>query len=272
MFSTLRVTCRCNLKCLHCYSAEVSCGNELRTCEVKSAIDILARNGVDHITISGGEPFLRSDIFDILKYSSKRAKTGIVCNGTLLDKSAARRLSGIDISHIMVSVDGTGDAHDKLRGKNAYSKTVKGVMNCLDYGLPLGVSTTLSRLNSNHIMDIYDFLKENNIRRWIIEKLKPVGRAKEANIHIEKKDEDVLMDILRQLKAGDADMNISVYDCAANCSSGIKTISVSPNGDVTPCAFMPDAICGNILHDPWNDIAAKIREFQTGGVTCFQRC
>ncbi len=269
MFSTLRVTSRCNLQCLHCYSAEVNCENELKTHEVKSAIDILLKNGVNHVTVSGGEPFLRSDIFDILKYSSERARTGIVCNGTLLGKGVARRLSGIDISHLMISVDGIGETHDNLRGKNSYKRTVKGIFNSLDYGLPLGASTTLTRLNCSHIMDVYDFLRENSIRRWIIEILKPVGRARLANICIEKRDEDAVMGILRQLKAKDNDMDISIYDCAGNCSAGIKTISVSPNGDVTPCAFMIRAVCGNVLSDSWSAIAEKINQFRLSGCICF---
>ncbi|MCK5334299.1 MAG: radical SAM protein, partial [Candidatus Aenigmarchaeota archaeon] len=134
MFSTLRVTSQCNLKCIHCYSANSGCGRELTVQEIRSAIDILVDNGVNHITISGGEPFLRSDIFEILKYSSLKTKTGIVCNGTLIDKSAAKALSNIDISRLMISVDGIGAVHDGMRGKDAYSLTEKGIFNSLSYG------------------------------------------------------------------------------------------------------------------------------------------
>ena len=123
MFSTLRVTSQCNLECLHCYSANSGCGKELTTQGIKSTIDILVDNRVDHITISGGEPFLRSDIFEILKYSSLKTKTGIVCNGTLIDRSVAIALSKINISRLMISVDGIGVIHDKMRGKNTYTKT-----------------------------------------------------------------------------------------------------------------------------------------------------
>ncbi len=269
MFSTLRVTSRCNLECLHCYSADSGCGKELTTQEIKSAIDILVDNGVGHITISGGEPFLRSDIFEILKYSSLKTKTGIVCNGTLIDKSAAKALSKIDISRLMVSVDGIGEVHDRMRGKNTYTRTEKGIFNSLNYGIPLGVSTTLTGLNCNHIIEIYDFLKKNNISRWIIEKLKPVGRAVESNICMGAKEDEVVMNLLMRLKAEDKNMDISIYDCANNCSAGIKTISVNPNGDVTPCAFMPQAVCGNILTDSWDAITEKIGGLRLKGSTCF---
>ncbi len=269
MFSTLRATSRCNLECLHCYSADSGCGKELTTQEIKSAIDVLVDNGVNHITISGGEPFLRSDIFEILKYSSLKTKTGIVCNGTLIDKSAAKALSEIDISRLMISVDGIGAVHDKMRGKDAYSRTEKGIFNSLNYGIPLGASTTLTKLNCNHIMEIYDFLKKNNISRWIIEKLKPVGRAIESDIYIGAKEDDIVMKLLMRLKAEDKNMDISIYDCAHNCSAGIKTISVNPNGDVTPCAFMPQAVCGNILTDSWGAITEKIGGLRLKGSTCF---
>ena len=269
MFSTLRVTSQCNLKCLHCYSANSGCGRELTTDEIKSAIDTLVDNGVDHITISGGEPFLRRDIFEILKYSSMKTKTGIVCNGTLIDECAAKALSKIDISRLMISVDGVGAVHDRMRGKDTYSRTEKGIFNGLSYGVPLGVSTTLTKLNCNHIIEIYDFLKKNNVSRWIIEKLKPVGRARGSNICMGAKEDEVVMELLMRLKAEDRDMNISIFDCANNCSAGLKTISVNPNGDVTPCAFMPQAVCGNILTDSWGMITEKIGGLRLKGSTCF---
>lgn len=269
MFSTLRVTSRCNLECLHCYSADSGCGKELGTQEIKSAIDVLADNGVGHITVSGGEPFLRSDIFEILKYSSLKAKTGIVCNGTLIDKSAAKALSKIDISRFMISVDGVGVVHDRMRGKGAYTKTEKGIFNSLSYGIPLGASTTITALNCNHIIEIYDFLKKNNISRWIIEKLKPVGRARDSNICMGTKENDAAMNLLMRLKAEDNSMEISIFDCARNCSAGIKTISVNPDGGVTPCAFMPQAVCGNILNDSWDGITEKIGALRLKGITCF---
>ena len=133
----------------------------------------------------------------------------------------------------------------------------------------MGVSTTLTKLNCNHIIEIYDFLKKNNISRWIIEKLKPVGRARGSNICMGAKEDEVVMELLMRLKAEDRDMNISIFDCANNCSAGLKTISVNPNGDVTPCAFMPQAVCGNILTDSWGAITEKIGGLRLKGSTCF---
>ncbi|MCK5234097.1 MAG: radical SAM protein, partial [Candidatus Aenigmarchaeota archaeon] len=159
--------------------------------------------------------------------------------------------------------------HDGMRGKDAYSLTEKGIFNSLSYGVPLGVSTTLTKLNCGHILEIYGFLKKNNISRWIIEKLKPVGRAVESNICMSAKDDECVMKLLSRLKAEDYDVDISIYDCANNCSAGIKTISVNPNGDVTPCAFMPHAVCGNILTDSWGAITEKIGGLRLKGITCF---
>ncbi len=270
MFSTLRVTSSCNLQCRHCYSANSNKERELSADEFSSVIDILVKKRVNHITISGGEPFTRPDICDILAYSSKKAKTGIVCNGTLLSNTIAERLADIELSHLMISLDGIGTVHNNLRGKGAYRQAEKGINNSLNHNLPLGISTTLTCLNCTHIMDIYDFLCENNIRRWIIETVKPVGRAKDADIYLDTQSEHHITETLTKLNASNPNIKISVYDCKDNCTAGIKTISINPNGDVTPCAFMPHAVCGNILKDIWKTIDANLSEFHKRGIKCFQ--
>ncbi len=272
MFSTLRITSNCNLKCLHCYSnsSGESDAKDLPAAKIKSIIDILCKNNITHITISGGEPFTRHDITEILSYSAKKTNTGIVSNGTLIRKSTAKALSQIRLTNLMISLDGKEELHDRLRGKNAYKKTQKGISHCLDNKIPLGISTTITQINHEHIMDVHKYLKENNIHRWAIETLKPQGRAKASSLQLKTEQQKTILKTLNHLKSKEKDIKISIYDCEKNCSAGTKTISVSPNGDITPCAFMPDAVCANILKDPWDTIAAKIREYNTRGATCFQ--
>ncbi|MFH1433236.1 MAG: radical SAM protein [archaeon] len=274
MFSTLRITSNCNLRCLYCYSGSSrdKQAKDLSTAKIKSIIDRLLSNKITHITISGGEPFTRHDICEILSYSAKRTKTGIVSNGTLISKIMAKRLSKIELTNLMISLDGPQDIHDILRGKNTYQRAQKGISNCLGSRIPVGISTTLTNINHKHITSIYNYLKENNINRWIIETLKPQGRSKSSNLQLTKEQQQSVKKTLDRLLATEKNIKISVFDCKNCCSAGTKTISVSPDGTVTPCAFMPDALCGNILKDPWGTIIPKVKEFQERGITCFQRC
>jgi len=270
MHSTLRITNNCNLNCLHCYSHSTKKTEDLPAQKIKSIIDILTKNNITHITISGGEPFTRHDIIEILSYSAKKTKTGIVTNATLIDKTTAKKLSQINLTRLMISLDGKEYHHDLLRSKNSYAKAQKGIINCQNNRVPIGISTTLTKINHNHLPDIHNYLKENNISRWIIQTLKPQGMAKHTNLHLTPQQQNTALKTLDRLKSTEAGIKISIYNCEQNCSAGKNTISVSPNGDVTPCAFMPDAICANILKDPWDKITAKIKEYQKKGITCFQ--
>ncbi|MCK5698325.1 MAG: radical SAM protein, partial [Candidatus Aenigmarchaeota archaeon] len=111
MHSTLRITQNCNLNCLHCYSHSPQKTKDLPTQKIKSIIDILTKNNITHITISGGEPFTRHDATELISYSAKKTKTGIVTNATLIDKATAKKLSEINLTRLMISLDGTESHH-----------------------------------------------------------------------------------------------------------------------------------------------------------------
>ena len=108
---------RCNLNCIHCYSlsSDVDFPGELSTEEVFSVMDDLKAFGVPVLILSGGEPLLRRDIFDI----SRRAKdqgfyVGLSSNGTMIDRTMSKRIAEIGYDYVGVSLDGIGATHDRL--------------------------------------------------------------------------------------------------------------------------------------------------------------
>ncbi len=270
MHATLRITQNCNLNCLHCYSHSPQKTKDLSTQKIKTIIDILTKNNITHITISGGEPFTRNDTAEILSYSAKKTKTGIVTNAALIDRATAKKLSKINLTRLIISLDGTEKLHNLLRNKDIFKKTQTGITNCQKHGIPIGISTTLTTINHNHLTDIHNYIKENNITHWIIETLKPQGMARNTNLNLTPEQQNTALKTIDHLKSTESGIKISIFNCEQNCSAGKNTLSVSPNGDVTPCAFMPGAICANILEDPFDKITAKIKEYQKRGITCFQ--
>src|SRR3989344_2296480 len=109
---------RCNLTCKHCYSisADKDFPGELSTAEVYRVMDDLKAFGVPVLILSGGEPLLRPDIFDI----SRRAKdkgfyVGLSTNGTLIDESNIDRLAGIGYDYVGISIDGLTETHHRIR-------------------------------------------------------------------------------------------------------------------------------------------------------------
>src|SRR3990167_7342379 len=111
---------RCNLTCKHCYalSADHDYPNELSNAEVNTVMDDLKRFHVPVLILSGGEPLLRPDIFEI----AARAKAmgfyvGLSTNGTLIDEPMADRIAEQAFDYVGISLDGLRELHDKFRRK-----------------------------------------------------------------------------------------------------------------------------------------------------------
>jgi MoaA/NifB/PqqE/SkfB family radical SAM enzyme len=109
---------RCNLNCKHCYSlsTDVDFPGELSTGEVFTVMDDLKAFGVPVLILSGGEPLLRPDIFEI----SRRAKglgfyVGLSTNGTLIDPAMSARIAAVGYDYVGISLDGIGAVHDRFR-------------------------------------------------------------------------------------------------------------------------------------------------------------
>ena len=125
---------RCNLNCLHCYSlsCDVDFPGELSTEEVFTVMDDLKAFGVPVLILSGGEPLLRPDIFEI----SKRAKAlgfyvGLSSNGTLIDKAMSREIAEVGYDYVGISLDGIGEVHDAFRRQEgSYEAALKGMRLC----------------------------------------------------------------------------------------------------------------------------------------------
>ena len=120
---------RCNLACKHCYSisADHDFAGELNTQEVFTVMDDLKSFGVPVLILSGGEPLLRPDIYDI----SKRAKSmgfyvGLSTNGTLIDKTNIDAIAAVGYDYVGISIDGLRDTHDRFRRKQRRLRCLDG--------------------------------------------------------------------------------------------------------------------------------------------------
>ena len=136
---------RCNLTCKHCYSisADIDFPGELSTEQVFEVMEDLKRFKVPVLILSGGEPLLRPDIFEI----SKRAKdmgfyVGLSSNGTLIDENNIQQIADIGYDYVGVSLDGIKDTHDKFRQKKgAFDESLAGIRLCKEHGIKAGSNT-----------------------------------------------------------------------------------------------------------------------------------
>lgn len=182
---------RCNLTCKHCYSvsADTDFAGELSTQEVYTVMDDLKQFGVPVLILSGGEPLLRPDIFDI----SKRAKdmgfyVGLSTNGTLVNESNIEQIANANYDYVGISIDGLKDTHDSFRRmKGAFNASTHAIRLCRDHGIKIGMRFTLTQDNSAELPDLLQFAEDERIDKFYLSHLNYAGRG-----NINRKDDVVL--------------------------------------------------------------------------------
>jgi 12,18-didecarboxysiroheme deacetylase len=171
----------CNLRCIHCYYTANARPDpdELTTGEAKAMIDDLAAYGVPVLLFSGGEPFLRDDLYELGAYAVARGlRTVISTNGTLIDRNAAARIKEAGFSYVGISLDGIGATNDKFRGmKGAFDAALSGIQACTEAEVKTGLRLTLNRHNYEDLNAIFDLLEEERIRRACFYHLVYAGRG-----------------------------------------------------------------------------------------------
>lgn len=172
---------RCNLKCKHCYSisGDVDFAGELTTEEVFRVLDDLKAFHVPALILSGGEPLVRRDIFDI----SARAKSmgffvGLSSNGTLIDDDIADRIRDAGYDYVGVSLDGIGSTHDRFRRKDgAYQGAMNGLRRLRDRGVKIGVRFTMTEDNAAELPELLNLVERERFMKFYLSHLVYAGRG-----------------------------------------------------------------------------------------------
>jgi 12,18-didecarboxysiroheme deacetylase len=175
------ITRACNLKCVHCYAhaTDGSSGDELSTEEGRRMIDDLAAFGAPVLLFSGGEPLVRKDMPQLAAYAVEKGMRAVIStNGTLIDRSTAQTLKQIGLSYVGISLDGLEPVNDHFRGvSGAFKKALRGIENCQQAGIKVGLRFTVNRRNVKEIPGIFDLLEEMEIPRVCFYHLVYAGRG-----------------------------------------------------------------------------------------------
>ena len=172
---------RCNLTCQHCYS--ISCDKdvpgELTTAEACRVMDDLKAFGVPVLVLSGGEPLLRPDIFEL----AQRAKSmgfyvGLSSNGTLIGPHNVDAIAGSGFDYVGISLDGMESTHDRFRRKQgAFRAAMNGIRLCRGAGIKVGLRFTLTEGNAAELPAILRLLDEERIDKFYLSHLNYAGRG-----------------------------------------------------------------------------------------------
>ncbi|MBI4699020.1 MAG: methyltransferase domain-containing protein [Nitrospirae bacterium] len=250
-------TLACNLKCKHCL---VSAGRELKkeltAEEIKKLVDDAIELGVKRFYVTGGEPFLKDSIFDLIRYITKEKKRELIIltNATLFDdkKIEALKKAATPKLLIQVSLEGpSAEVHDRLRGRGSFDKTVDGIKRLVSIGITPVVSTAINKYNEKNIAETSRFLsklgvKEHNIL-WMHTKGRGANNADELFVPSEKithamknlkklyREQEVIIDNVESLKVRARTRRGRKNDLCNNC---YDKICVNADGHVYPCASL----------------------------------
>jgi radical SAM protein with 4Fe4S-binding SPASM domain len=305
------LTYRCNLACEHCYldaggTPQVGTENfadrsELGTEECFRVIDEIAGFAPECVTIlTGGEPLLRRDILEIVKRASERELWVVVgTNGVRITENVATKLKEAGARGLSLSLDALDpDRHDAFRKvRGAWRNTVEGAQILNKTGLPFIVQTTAGSHNLGELEAIADFAHDRLAARvWNLYFLVPTGRGQFVSDMNPAQYDEVLASLYRiqakykgrmlvnakcaphyiktVLENADAESRIRIYSGGAGgCPAGTHYMGIRPNGDVTPCPYLP-VFAGSLrnasLNDLWSssDLFTGIRQRASLGGRC----
>lgn len=274
-------TLRCNANCKHCGSRageNVDLKDELATKEIIHTLKSIANKYNSSkilLSITGGEPLLREDLFEVMDVAQKLGyHWGITTNGILIDDNIIERMKETRMTTISISLDGLDEVHDEFREiKGSYKKIIENIkkLKKADFLYYLQITTVVNKLNINQLEEIYNKMQELQIDSWRVLNMEPIGRTEDnKDLLLNNKEYEYLFNFIKEKK------KISKFDVTYGCShfvgmkfekevrdnmffciSGFTTASILYNGDIYACPSVErrkELVQGNIKKDDFVEV------------------
>jgi radical SAM protein with 4Fe4S-binding SPASM domain len=281
-FIQLHITERCNLRCKHCYQTGKTV-DEMAFQEIAKTIKEISDTlnewkeayNIEYapsFNVTGGEPFLREDLFDIIaEIISRGFDVYLLTNGILIDRKKARGFFNLGVKGVQVSMKGPEAVHNAIRGNGSFAGSLKGVKNILDAGLKVTLNTTLSRVNASSFMDMIALSSELGVHSLGFSRLVPSGKGESMlkQMLSSREVRDLYSRIFSEdtgnleIVTGDpvaAQINTDGDTDAGNtlaggCAAGLSGLTILPDGTLVPCRRLHIPM-GNIRKDSFREVWA----------------
>jgi len=269
------LTERCNLRCAHCYQSSYQ-ADELPLPDLLRILhqytELLARWSRQvksgpvrgHITVTGGEPFVRRDFLDLLgvfREQRQHYSFAILTNGSFMDASMARRLRKLAPAFVQVSIEGSRQTHDNIRGEGNFDRTVAAIKHLVRARIRTMISFTTNRQNFREFPEVARLGQRLRVSRVWADRLIPCGSGAAMREQMltpgETREFFQLMHQARSdaqqrwFRRTEVAMHRALQFLVAggtpyHCTAGDSLITVGPNGDLYPCRRMPIRV-GNLM-------------------------
>jgi radical SAM protein with 4Fe4S-binding SPASM domain len=269
---TWNVTSKCNFSCKHCYVPPPE-QRDLSSQEARKLINRLADFNVQKLYISGGEPLLRGDLFDLIKCASDLGlRVATITNGWHMTREKALLFKSSGVDQVSVSVDGIGKTHDEFRNKvGSFARCKKAIELLKNAGVNTYLSPTFSKHNLNELPRLFSLALELGVN-FSIKVMIPMGQAKvlseyclspEEHKHLyeyllaKETEFDGKMDIVTTCNPYSVlfkDKHKLASDrIRGGCTAGISILCISADGRILPCSRL-QVVLGNIRVDSLADV------------------
>jgi AdoMet-dependent heme synthase len=267
------ITLRCPLKCAHCYvdAGEREAEGVLSTEEAFGVIDQICETGKPVVVLSGGEPLIREDIFAIARYGTEKGLRMVMgTSGYLINKGTAVKLRDSGIRAVAISLDSKDPAvHDSFRGlEGVWDRAVQAIRYCSDAGIGVQINISVMSSDINEVNEVIELGTTLGVREYQIFFPVPTGRGRKIDPGNPHEYETLIRQILIKYHNGSVnirptcapqfrriaeDIGIKDPTWGRGCIAGISYCRIYPNGDVTPCPYLPVS-AGNVRNTPFPDI------------------
>jgi len=289
------ITNKCNLNCLHCRGMAKKELDSDTILKVAKEVTLLKPRWV---IIEGGEPFLRRELFEVIKIiHQSKIKIYLISNGMLLDENIAKRLAELNVN-LMISIDGADkESYEKIRKGASFKKLKESVKMATEYNILDCCPATIGKHNYQQIDKLFEFVKEIGYKKITLLGIKPctdyekyvlsAEQYKNFFFSIIKCQKDYKIDVFVDEPFFKPFLKEHNINYSLNSENGIIVPEVShcifgdymfieTNGGVKPCTFAP-VVMGNVneknLSEIWNnmqnsELVKKIRDFSTRENPC----
>jgi heme b synthase len=272
------VTRNCNLDCQHCRARSTTgpYAGELSKEECFKVLDEISSFAKPIIILTGGEPLLRKDIFEIAEYGKNKGLIMVMApNGTLLTKENVKKIIKSGIRRISVSLDGpNSQIHDSLRRvSGAFDAALSGIEVAKSLGLEFQINSTISKKNAEFLFQMIKLVEKLGAKAYHIFLLVPCGRAEEMrNEELSSGEYEKTLKLLSSYKKRVSSLEIKVT-CAPHfnrilvqdnielsknlrgrgCMAGVSFCFISHIGELQPCGYL-EISCGNVRNKSFKEI------------------
>ncbi len=266
------LTRRCNLKCPHCYlDAGRPRGPELSTERCLALLEEMADLGTEMVILTGGEPLLRKDIYQIAHHASSLGMWVVMgTNGVLITERVAEKMLACGVKGVGISLDSLNpETHDRFRGgPNAWKHAVRALRICRQMGLEVLIQTTVMLMNRHELNRLVAFARQEGAWSLNFYFLVRTGRGQQLNDLSAGETEEVLAELVQlqktagpmlvRAKCAPQYKRIAYQHGAAGLESGgcmaaTQYCRIMPEGEVTPCPYM-DVVAGNVREQAFREV------------------